>query len=156
MGRSSLNLCIENSVSESGSRLVSMTGWWAPSFDLFRPHHPVPSNRVFSRPGSHGPFVPAFPLSISDPFWSLRPFVVSGGDFAGRVSASKNPVPGGQGQRPPLSQLSTTMNRPAKQKPVRARAKTQAVGSITVCAPRDSGQAIWSGHYGVRSRQLQM
>ena len=25
-----------------------MTGWWAPSFDLLRPHHPVSANRVFS------------------------------------------------------------------------------------------------------------
>src|SRR4029077_11006032 len=36
----------------------------------------------------------------------------------------------------PLSQLSTTMNRPAKQNPVRARATTHAIGSTTIPAVR--------------------
>ncbi len=74
-----------------------MTAWWAPSFDPSCLHHPVASNRVFSRRVQIRPFVPGFPLPVlaSVSLWGMS--VVSGGDFGGPVSASKNSVPGGQG-----------------------------------------------------------
>jgi hypothetical protein len=49
------------------------------------------------QPGSDRPLSAGNPLSVSAPFGSLQTSVVSGGDFGGPVSASKNPVPGGPG-----------------------------------------------------------
>lgn len=78
-------------------RPVRMTGWWAASFGPCCPHHPVPSNRIFSRQVQIGRLCRDFATGFGS-LWSLGASVVSGGDFGGPVSASKNPVPGGQGR----------------------------------------------------------
>jgi hypothetical protein len=65
------------------------------SLDCMR-HHPVLSNQVFSRPAQIGRLCRISATHLRS-FWSLRAYVVSGADFGGSVSASKNPVPGGKG-----------------------------------------------------------
>jgi hypothetical protein len=53
-------------------RLVSMTAWWAASFDPSCLHHPVPPNRVFSREVQIGRFCRDFARPVSGPFGLCR------------------------------------------------------------------------------------
>jgi hypothetical protein len=73
-----------------------MTACWAASFDPSSLQHPVLPNRVFSSQVQMGRLWRDFRYRFRLPLVSADVGCLWG-DFGDSVSASKNPVPGGQG-----------------------------------------------------------